>query len=89
MTADLSGIISMFLGDSDLGGGGKGLLRSFVSVEEVGETAFMEYFCGKVELIGDDDKLSNDTVCGTFGLTSLPWREGGTEGRFRPTLGDG
>lgn len=89
MIVELSGVYSIGFGDTDLGGSGRGLLGSFVSMGEVGETGFIDSIGGKVGSAGNDDKLSNDTVCGTFCFTSLPWREGGTRGRFRPTFGDG
>lgn len=57
-----AGMDSIGVGDADLGGGGKGLLRSLESVDDVGEDNLAVEVDVKSGPGGDDGKLSNDTV---------------------------
>lgn len=50
------------MGDSDLGGNGKGLLRFVVFLGEAGDDGFAKDVEMKLGPGGDDDKLSNETV---------------------------
>lgn len=84
----MAGIDSMRVGDSDLGGGGNGLSRSVETLDNVADNGSVVGVNAEPGPFVVEDRLSNETVLGTFCLTSLPWREGGTPGRRRLRLGD-
>lgn len=69
LVADRAGFAS---NDSDLGGGGNGLLRCVVFHGDAGDKGSPGDRRVGSRSGGEEDKLSNETVWGIFGLTSFP-----------------
>lgn len=71
------------------GRSGSGLSVSLDVRGDVGVGRPIDDFVLIVGLENDNDGSSNDTVCGPFVLTNLPWRCSGVEGLLFCNLGDG